>query len=363
MTWWYTRVAEFIARGYQPPTPQRPVVDWVLPACAGDRRLVVFCPTVTIAGNERSQAEAVLQFAAHLHNGLKRGTLPPCLLLLGVHHTPDRRGDAVTRLHALRKRLDTSPVPLAAFCTTTAGKVTALNIAIDLALRSRAVGLLQLDDDIRLEEGAIETLYAAYRAAGRPLAVGAAKVGVSRSTQTSHLMRWSKRRTRTAVNYPHACCILLDPQLLAPGVPARYVSDDGYICFALLRPELTDPLCLLRLVPEARCVHYVGGPAGQAIRRVRGILLSVHVFLADFPAEVSRYYFREILFPGFWPLGSRPLRRQPLSWAVQALYFAWFAAVGLELAIRGACGRPLHDIGWAPVQDRALPAATQAVTA
>lgn len=363
MTWWYARVAGLIARGYQPPTAPRPAVDWVFPAPAGDGQLIVFCPTVTIAGNERPQAEAVLQFAAQLRNGLEGGTLPPCLLLLGVYHPPEHRDEAIARLHALRKRLDPSPVPLAAFCTTAAGKVTAFNVAIDLALRSRAVGLLQLDDDIHLADGAIETLYAAYRAAGRPLAVGAVKVGVPRPSQTSHLMRWSKRHTRTAVNYPHACCILLDPRLLAPGVPARYVSDDGYICFALLRPELADPLCLLRLVPEARCVHYVGGPAGQAIRRVRGILLSVHVFLADFPAEVSRYYFREILFPGFWPLGSRPSRRQPLSWALQALYFAWFAAVGLELALRGACGRPLRDIGWAPVQDRALPAATHAARA
>lgn len=359
MDWWYSRVAGLVARGYQPPAKRRPSIDWVIPAPVDEGRLVVFCPTVTVARNERSQAEAILQFAAHLWRGLERGALPPCLLLLGVHHTSDRRDVAITRVYALRERLASAPFPFAAFCTTEAGKVTALNVAIALAVRSRAIGLLQLDDDIRLEEHAVEELYAAYRAAGRGIAVGAAKVAVPRSTSTSRVMQWSKRRTRTAVNYPHACCLLFDPRLLAPGVPARYVSDDGYICFKLLRPEFEDPLVLLRLVPDARCFYHVGGPAHQAVRRVRGILLSVHIFLADFPPQVSRYYFREILFPGFWPLGSRP-SSQPLNWLVQSLYFAWFTAVGLELAVRGAVGIPLRDIGWAPVQDRALPTAIEA---
>lgn len=358
MTWWYTRVSGLVRRGYVPPAKPPATIEWVLSPPVGDGRLVVFCPTVTLVDNERPQADAVMQYATQLEAGLRRGALPPCVLLLGVHHAPERRALAVARLDALRRRLDASPVPLAAFCTTAPGKVTALNVAIDLALRDRAVGLLQLDDDIRLTDGAVAALYAAYTAAGRPVAVGAAKVGLARQTGTSRLMRWSKRRTGTAVSYPHACCMLVDPRLLAPGVPPRYVSDDGYICFALLRPQLDDPLCLLRLAPEARCAHYVGGPARQATRRVRGILLSVHIFLADFAPDVSRYYFREILFPGFWPLGSLPPHARPLSWAVQALYFAWFAAVGLELALRGACGRPLTDIGWAPVQDRELPDVT-----
>lgn len=360
MTWWYSRAAGLVARGYQPPMPEQPDLEWVLPAQVGEGDLVVFCPTVTIDGNADPQAEALTQIAGQLRGGVERGTLPPCVLLVGVHHDPARRGDAHARLDALRTRLDGSlrldgSVRLAAFCTTTPGKVTALNAAIDVALRARAVGLLQLDDDIRIEDGALDALYTAYRGAGHPLAVGATKIGISRPTWTSRLMRWSKSRTRTAVDYPHACCMLLDPRLVAPGVPTRYVSDDAYICFALLRPELPDPRHLLRLVPQARCVHYVGGAAGQAARRVRGLLLNTHVLLADFPAEVSRYYFRELLFPGFWPLGSRPRRWRPLSWATQALYFTWFLAVGLELALRGAAGRPLRDIGWRPVPDRALP--------
>lgn len=348
-------MSALVARGYQPPSRGPTAVEWVFPPPEDEGQLVVFCPTVTVDGNAGPQAEAIEQFAGHLRRGLEAGSLPPCLLLVGVHHAWDRREEALTRLEALRRRLAGAPFRFAAFCTTTVGKVVAMNVAIDLALRSGAVGLLQLDDDIRLAPGAIEQLYRAYDAAGRGIAVGAAKVAVTRASSTSRAMQWSKRRTRTAVNYPHACCMLLDPALLAPGIPTRYVSDDGYICFRLLRPDRGDPFELLRLVPGARCLHHVGGPPRQALGRVHGILLSVHVFLADFPPPVSRCYFREILFPGFRPLGARPASA-PLDWLVQAAWFAWFVVVGCELAVRGALGRPLRDIGWAPVRERDLPA-------
>ena len=355
MTWWYSRVAPLIARGVATPPTAMLEPEWVVSYPAEEPRLVVFCPTITLVDNAEPQAEAVLQFASHLERGLNGGELPPCLLLLGVHHSPEQRDTAVLRIHALEKQLEGSPVAFAAFCTTVPGKVMALNVAIDFAVSSGALGLLQLDDDIRLRRGAIERLYSVYSAAGRPLAVGAVKVGVSRRNPTSRVMRWSKHRTHTAISYPHSCCMLLDPRLLAPGIPRRYTSDDAYICFRLLRPEQANPLDLLRLVPEAQCVHFIGGPGLQAIRRVRGILLNVHVLLSDFREDVSRYYFREILFPGFWPLGSVPSIARPFSWMVQALYFSWFAAVGLELALRGACRRPLRDIGWMPVPDRELP--------
>ena len=50
------------------------------------------------------------------------------------------------------------------------------------------------------------------------------------------------------------------------------------------------------------------------------MLLNHHVYLADFPVEVSRFYFREILFPDFVPLGSRAERLSPLRWCLQLLY-------------------------------------------
>lgn len=358
MVWWYGYVRGVIARGYQPAPSTPPAVEWVVPPPrASDDVLLVFCPTIVTGDNERSQAEAIQRFAAQLHRSCAAGTLPPCLLLIGMQHERGTHAVAVQRIRAIHALLDGSAIAFSAFCMAEFGKVKALNAALDLAVTMNARGLLQLDDDIWLEPGSLEPLYAAYAQAGYALAVGATKVGIPRPDRASHSLMWLRQHTASAVNYPHACCLLLDQRLLAPGIPARYVSVDGYICFKLLQPQMPDPFRLLRLVPEARCAHYVGGPPVQVVRRIRRILLNHHIHLADFPTSVSRCYFREVLFPGFWPLGSPPERLQPVRWALQALYFLWFGATGAELALRGLCGRPLRQVKWAAIDDRSSPGA------
>jgi hypothetical protein len=353
MTWWYGRFRGLIARGYDPKPGGPPPADWVVPPPDGVRRgwLLVFCPTILAPGNAAAQARAV----ANIANELARAFLPPALVLVGLQHAPAERGAAIARLQSLEEELRRSATPFAAFCMPEFGKVKSINVALDLALELGVTGVLQVDDDVTFAPGTFERLHDAYVRAGRHLAVGASKVGVARSDATSRTLRWLKGRTRPAVNYPHACCLLVDPAILAPGIPPRYVSDDGYICFKLLDAESPDPFRRLRLVEGARCVHYVGGGRRQSVRRIRRMLLNHHVYLADFPLDVSRFYFREILFPGLWPLASRPERFRALDWTLQFLYFLWFASVGLELAVRGLCGRPLREIAWAGAEDRRAP--------
>jgi hypothetical protein len=251
-----------------------------------------------------------------------------------------------------------SGVPFAAFTMADFGKVKSLNVALELAVARGAAGLLLVDDDVSLEMDCVPRLVRAFRARGARGAVGAEKVGLSRGNLTSALLRWLKAQTRPACNVPHACCMVIDPRALAPGIPPRYVCDDGYISFTLLRPDADDPFQELHIVPGARCRHIIGGPPLQSIRRIRRLLLNHHIYLADFPPEVSAFYLRRVLFPGFWPIGAAAGGHpRPLRWTLQAGYFAAFVAVGLELALLGMTGRPLREIRWAGFTDRARPLA------
>jgi len=272
-----------------------------------------------------------------------------------MQYAPGARTLAASRLEALREAVSRRGVPFGGFLLAGFGKVRSVNAALAAALEWRAAGLLQMDDDIRLEPGAIAALVKAYDAGGRRGAVGAAKSGRARAHKASRLLLWLKGQTRPACNYPHACCMLLNPVALAPGIPGRYASDDGYICFTLLRPASADPFELLRIVPDARCQHFVGGRAGESVRRIRRLLLNHHVLLSDFPLETSEFYIRRILFPGFWPVGAAERPFAPLRWFLQSLYFLWFLSVGIELALRGLLRRPLDRIRWAGFTDRVRP--------
>ncbi len=355
MSWWYTFLRPWIARGYQPMPQVNPAAEWAipLPIDLPNSALMAFCPTFAGAENAATQRAVLLELADQLQQN--RSGLPPAILVVGMQYRPGERSLALERLAALAREIGPIGVAFAGFAMGEFGKVKSVNIALQVAQEHGADALLQVDDDIQLRPGCITALYRAYRDHGSGLAVGATKIGLSRQNRASRLLRWLKQQTKAATNYPHACCMLIDPRLFDNGIPLRYVSDDGYICFSLLRPAAADPFHLLRLVPEAECTHYVGGPAGQSARRIRRMLLNHHIYLADFPVETARFYFRAILFPGFWPLGTRLAGFSPLRWVLQLFYFCWFLRTGLELAIRGLLNRPLHQIAWAGFEDRGRP--------
>jgi hypothetical protein len=353
MEWWYSHLTPAISRGYAPLIETCPPPVWVVPPPPGELGLLAFCPTVVGVDNESPQAETVHEILAQLTGG--DGGLPDSLLVVGMQHGPGGETEAVRRLRSFGQSAQRRRQAFAAFRMVGFGKVKSLNVALRLA-RERAIpAVLQVDDDVRLDQQCLTRLYRAFAAGGSRGAVGAAKTGLSRSNAASRLLRWLKNQTRPACNYPHACCIIIDPGCLPHGIPPRFVSDDGYICFSLLRPGSDDPWELLRLVPDARCFHFVGGQGGRSMRRIRRLLLNHHVNMVSFPASVGRFYFGQILFPGFRPLGSAARRSQPLAWCLQLLYFCLFMGAAAELILRGLVRRPLKRIAWAGYDDRARP--------
>lgn len=345
----------WIARGYRTPPASRVEPFWAVeppPRGALRERVFAFCPTYVNARNEESVRVTVGEMVRQTATTTGEAA---AIVIVGMQHGPGERGEAVRRLGLLAADAAHAGVAFAAFALECFGKVKSVNVAIDVALQHDAAGILQVDDDIALESDCLAWLVHAFRARGGSGVVGAAKIGISRRSRASAVLRWLKSQTKPACNYPHACCMLYNPRAVALGIPRRYVSDDGYFCFSFLRPDWPDPLALLRIVEDARCLHFVGGPPLQSLRRIRRLLLNHHILMADFPPAVSRYYLRHILFPGFWPVGiSQGLR--PHRWLLQAAYYAMFMAVGLELALRGLLQRPLREVAWAAFADGAHPA-------
>ena len=160
--------------------------------------------------------------------------------------------------------------------------------------------------------------------------------------------------------------MMIDARLAAVGIPDRYVCDDDYFCFALLRPGQPDPKEEMALVPAALCFHTVGGSLPEVYRRVRRSLFSSHVMQADFPLPVSNFYFCRIQFYGLWPMApldrSRSLGYAIAKWLLKAIYFAWYAEVGGELFVRGLLGRPLRQIAWSAYLEYEVPATLERST-
>ncbi|MFE7119383.1 hypothetical protein ACFU99_28615, partial [Streptomyces sp. NPDC057654] len=244
-----------------------------------------------------------------------------------------------------------TPVPVAGLLLPGPGKIRTLNAAFPLAVRLGAAGVGWVDDDVVMDPDCLERMADAFLAGGCRGAVGPHKIAHAGTHRVSRLLHRAKAVAAPATNYPHGCCVLVATDVVADGIPDRYDSDDGYLCFALLDPAHPDPLHDLRLLPEAR-LHYTvsDGPAGPTRRRVRRLLLCHHIHLADAPYPAARYYVHHMLFPGMWPLtgwdGSRGFRHGAANAAVKWLYFGWFLRTGAELYVRGLLDRPLRAVAW-----------------
>ncbi|MFF8576582.1 hypothetical protein ACF06L_35715 [Streptomyces sp. NPDC015408] len=321
----------------------------------GSPALALIAPTYVARGTLAGQQERFDALLDRIGELAEERPEAPVVLLVGMQWASAREaGESVARLRALlgRARARLPDVPVCGLSLPGPGKPRTLNAAIEIAESLGCLGVGWVDDDVHLDAGCLSRLARDFLAAGCRGAVGATKIPHTREFATSHLLARAKAIAAPATNYPHGCCILVATDVLAGGMPGRYVSDDGYVCFRLLDPALPDPLARLRLVPDARCHYYVAGPAGETRRRIRRILLNHLVDLADWPLPVVRHYFRHILFAGLWPLTAfdasggrrRGLQKALIKW----LYFAWFAGVGTELYLRGLTCRPLRAVEWAP---------------
>jgi hypothetical protein len=318
------------------------------PGAAGG--IAFLLPTVVERG-EAEQAAASLRLVQQVAGLRDARPELPLVFVAGMQwRDPAGRAEALRRLEALGGEALARRIPFVGMSLPGPGKIRTLNAAIAVAEGVGARGLAWVDDDVRLEPGCLAGMAERFLARGARGAVGATKVGAPKEYAASRLLFAAKSVMEPAVNYPHACCILVETGVVAGGIPPRYVSDDGYVCFRLLDPSLANPLEHLELVPGALCHYHVGGPAGETYRRIRRMLLNHHIYMADFPRPVARFYFRHVLFTGLWPLapwdGSRGWRFGATKWALKWAYFGWFAAVGAELYLRGLLGRPLRRVSW-----------------
>ncbi|MEU7657356.1 hypothetical protein [Streptomyces lincolnensis] len=364
-----------MARGFRPPASWSVPVRHVLPdgpsgeaplpgharaaadALRADVRpaLALIAPTYVSRGplgDQEKRLDALLEQVAGLTEAQPDA---PVVLFVGMQwSSPEEEDESVRRLRALLGRVRVR-LPRLAVCGLSLpgpGKPRTLNAAVEVAELLGCVGVGWVDDDVVLEPGCLAALARDFLAGGCRGAVGATKVPHTKAFATSRLLARAKEIAAPATAYPHGCCILVATDVLSGGMPGRYISDDGYVCFRLLDPEAPDPLGRLRLVPDALCHYHVAGPAGETRRRIRRLLLNHLVDLADWPLPVVRHYFRHLLFSGMWPLtgfdAADGRRRGVQKAAIKWLYFAWFAGIGTELFLRGLTGRPLYRVEWAP---------------
>jgi hypothetical protein len=366
-----------VRRGYRPPAPvPAPIVcvaaaagrassvvpeDGIAEVVGAEGRggLAVLLPTLAARAGVDGPGGAGLRLlaqAAEARDAL--GDVPVVFLTAMQWADAEEREGSLRRLASLGDAARMHGLPFVGLSLPVAGKIRSLNAAIGVAEAMGARALAWVDDDVQLEPGCLRRMASRLREKGWRGAVGATKVPAPGPFAASRLLHAAKAVAEPAVNYPHACCILVALEVVAGGIPPRYVSDDGYVCFRLLDPSLPDPRAWLELVPTARCHYQVGGPAGETARRLRRMMLNHHIYLADFPVPVGRFYFRRMLFTGLWPLapwdGSRGWSRGAAKAALQWLYFGWFCAVGAELYLRGLLDRPLRRVAWGTAVVRPL---------
>ncbi|MGA4957597.1 glycosyltransferase family protein [Streptomyces lavendulocolor] len=352
-TTWSTPV-RYVLDGRPEPRGAREAADALRPARPSGTAVALVAPTYVGRGTLAEQAERLDALLDRVAEAVRAHPDVGVLLFVGMQwRDAAEEKEALLRLEALLRRA-TEREPGVRVCGLSLrgpGKPRTLNAAVAVAELLGCAGVGWFDDDVTLEPDCLAHLVGAFVAGGCRGAVGATKVPHTAAYATSRTLARAKAVAAPATDYPHGCCILVATEVMAGGMPDRYVSDDGYVCFRLLDPRLPDPLRYLRLVPEARCHYVVAGPAGETRRRIRRLLLNHLIDLADWPLPVARHYFRHVLFGGMWPLTgfhrAKGVRHGVAEAAIKWLYFCWFCGVGAELYVRGLVRRPLREVRWA----------------
>lgn len=261
--------------------------------------------------------------------------------------------DVDSRLHEwLASGRIVSSVPIFVVCSSIKSKVNAINFSLDLCVCAGIKALGYVDDDVVLGKYAIRHLCDAYDANAKPCAIGARKIPHPKALRASKVLNACKKIMSTpSTIYPHGCCIIISADRFGKGIPARYVCDDGFICFELIDTSAADPQARLLICEEAICHHTVGGKYLETVRRIRRSLLSVVVFCVDYPADTTMYYLRRIHLAGLWPFSpldrSRGTKAAMKKWVLKFVLFLWTAKIFAELVVRGMAGKRLTRIDWA----------------
>jgi len=361
-------LSRLLLAGYVPPPPSVaseavltdagpvPLARWLAQADLPHGALLMLLPTFVGRGPWEAQAPAVRNYFRQIRQLEDRFTAQPVIAVVAMQWTDDEQ-EAVDRLRSCQALATAEGIRCFVGLSLKARrKMLSLTAAFTIANRADVLAVGWMDDDIRLSDHALSVLWDAFGKCNHAGAIGPLKVGLPRSNGSSRLVARMKRRTEPATNYPHGCCILVEADLVRRGMPHRFVSDDGWVCFELLRPEAPDPMEMLRICREAVCWHEIGAASfGANAQRIRRMQLNHLIFMASYPRAKGLYYLRHILFHGFWPVGvSRKgpaAGVDPLRWLAKALHFLWFSSVAVELVLRGLIGRPLREVSWGGSND------------
>ncbi|MET9296205.1 glycosyltransferase family 2 protein [Streptomyces sp. NPDC003077] len=282
----------------------------------------------------------------------------PLTVWLGMQYGPGEYEEALLRL---RRLTELAPADTVGFALPGPGKPRTVNAALHLSRHLGHTGWLWTDDDIQLAPGCLPRLVTRFRERGHTGAVGAQLTALSRPSAASRTMDRISGVTVPPDAYPSAACMLVATDVVAGGIPARRLADDGHVLFELLDPDAPDPLHDLEVLPDARGSFYRVSRTHDTLRRLRRSLYSHVTCTSDYPWATSRTYLTRILFHGLWPLapwdGSGGTARGLKRWTIKAVHLTWFCAVAGELAVRGLAGRPLRQVAWGDEGDFQSPAA------
>ncbi|WP_440980752.1 hypothetical protein [Shinella sumterensis] len=349
-----------LAKGFHVAAPleQSPVWEEIKKAgrvTGGRERLAVLLPTIAQRLDPQTLRRISENVGAEVAILSEGGTEVAVYIVVQymsdtMHHLAEqRRSELAAMLFSNAGQGDTT-VSVHSATMRGPGKVLSLNAMLLRASEFAPGAAVLLDDDVEMESACLAALLACYREMDLPAAVGATKVGHSAEGRASKFLYWAKSHTAPATQYPHACCMLVSMSVIQNGFPTELSSDDGFICFELLDPHADDPLHRLKLEPRARVHHVIGGDGNAMYQRIRRMLLNHYQFLCAYEWTKGRFYCRDLLFFGFWPVGKSvstgTFRSRAIRWWVKAAYFTWFTSIGIELAVRAITRRPIRAIPW-----------------
>jgi len=229
-------------------------------------------------------------------------------------------------------------------------KAETLNSAFSLFARSNYRAAGWIDDDVVISSDCLSAMYVRIKEKGFVGSVGPTKVGEMGDNAGSKLLFKVKAITTPATNYPHGCCILVDRKIVENGIPRRYSSDDGFVCFSILAQGLDKAAERMEILDGPTCKYIVGAPKGRNLNRIKRLLINHWVFMSDFEKDVANYYWRKMLLTGFWPFApmdlSKGLGFAAKKWGLKLIYYFFLLRVGAELFFRGLFKRPMRKLIW-----------------
>lgn len=360
----HLKIQKLISKAFSTPQISTNKYSWILDYSCNRNdgaKIFIVLPTIqprTNSGQINILLEQIARSALQVKDVLPSSDLTFCLMLQsGTDGAINNEPQLALRLRKLLKHFvdfdhrTINNINVIGAYSCDIGKTNSLNAALVEAKRLNSEGILLLDDDITLKSACIENLIFSFLNENEPIAIGATKIGSPDiKYQSSKFLAKVKEYTQPATSYPHACCMIVSASILSQGFPARYTSDDGYICFELINPSDENPLRQLQLIENAVCYHIVGGDFKSTYTRIKRMLRHHYIFIADYPWEKSKFYIKELLLFGLWPISSFDSSKGVAfglkKWLLKLLYLTIFLGIGAGLIFRAIAGCPLKNISW-----------------